>query len=94
MSFREYLAYHGPNHGTNARKVISEVYAFFVLSLGRKVDTRRMSHPDINSCLQILPRENWFQYVCRVYAIAINYPCISTLVQAKLIPVFKVDYPT
>ena len=24
-------------------------------------------------------RENWFQYVRRVYATAINFPCISTL---------------
>ena len=33
----------------------------------------------IYSCLQIPPRENWFQYVRRVYATAINFPCISTL---------------
>ena len=108
--------------GTNAREVISEVYAFFVLqSLGGKVHTRRMSKPDmesiftkiiyeifwseetimwifkiiktkgfypprilnkhwcIYSCLHIPPRENWFQYVRRVYATAINFPCISTL---------------
>ena len=25
------------------------------------------------------PRENWFQYVRRVYATTINFPCISTL---------------
>ncbi len=40
------------SQGTNARKVISEVYAFLycsVLSLGGKVDTRRMSQPDIES---------------------------------------------
>jgi len=24
-------------------------------------------------------RENWFQYVRRVYATAINFPCITTL---------------
>ena len=39
------------NEGTNARKVISaisEVYTFFVLSLGGKVNTRRMS-PDMES---------------------------------------------
>ena len=29
--------------------------------------------------LQILPRENWFQYVRRIYATAINFPCIITL---------------
>ena len=28
------------------------------------------------SCLQIPPREYWFQYVSRVYATAINIPCI------------------
>ena len=49
MSLREYCANHGPNHGTNVRKVISEVYAFFVLSLGGKVDTRRMSQPEMES---------------------------------------------
>ena len=38
--------------GTNTMKVISEVYAFLycrVLSLGGKVNTRRMSQPDIES---------------------------------------------
>ena len=38
--------------GTNARKVISEVYAFLycsVLSLSGKVNTRRMSQPDMES---------------------------------------------
>ena len=40
------------DQGTNARKVISEVYAFFycsVLSLGVKVNSRWLSHPDIES---------------------------------------------
>ena len=37
------------------------------------------------SCLQIPPRENWFQYVRRVYATAINYPCISTLSKTRLV---------
>jgi len=32
-----------------------------------------------SSCLQIPPRENWFQYVRRVYATAIYFPCIITL---------------
>ena len=36
-------------------------------------------HWCIYSCLQIPPRENWFQYVRRVYATAINFPCIITL---------------
>ena len=31
------------------------------------------------SCLQIPHRENWFLYVRRVYAAAINFPCIITL---------------
>ena len=81
-----------------------------VLSIGGKVNTRRMSKSDmgsifyikkpmkysghrkllvnyllyeywcIYSCLQISPRENWFQYVRRVYTTAINFPCIITLV--------------
>jgi len=37
-------------------------------------------HWCIYSCLQIPPRENWFQYVRRVYATAINFPCIIILV--------------
>ena len=37
-------------------------------------------HWCIYSCLHIPPRENWFQYVRRVYATAINCPCISTSV--------------
>ena len=36
-------------------------------------------HWCIYSCLQIPPKENWFQYVSRVYATAIIFPCISTL---------------
>ena len=36
-------------------------------------------HWCIYSCLQIPPRENWFQYVRRVYATVINFPCIITL---------------
>ena len=103
--------------GYNARKVISVVYASFVL----QCNTGRMSQPDmesifqiknqwnilviwnyyvnyqnfqnlmrltprilnehwcIYSCLQIPPRENWFQYVRRVYTTEINFPCIITL---------------
>ena len=34
---------------------------------------------DIYSCLQLSPRENWFQYVRREYATAINFPYIITL---------------
>ena len=40
------------------------------------------------SCLQIPPRENWFQYVLRVYAIAINFPCITFLLYSICITVF------
>ena len=36
-------------------------------------------HWCIYSCLQIPPRENLFQYVRRVYATAINFPCITSL---------------
>ena len=36
-------------------------------------------HWCIYSCLQIPLRENWLQYVRRVYATAINFPCIITL---------------
>ena len=32
------------------------------------------------SCLQIPSRENWLQYVLRVYATAINFPYIRTLI--------------
>ena len=38
-------------------------------------------HRCIYSCLQIPPRENWFQYVRREYATSINFPCISTLLE-------------
>ena len=53
----------------------------------------------IYSCLQIPPRENWFQYVRRVYATAINFPCINTLIvifwtnieiqRIKIVTIFK-----
>ena len=92
-----------------------------VLSFGGKVNTRRMSQPEIESiftkiiheifwkllcefsklsklnarilnehwyiysCLQIPPRENWFQYEFKVYATAINFPCISTLVNTTIL---------
>ena len=41
-------------------------------------------HWYIYSCLRIPPRENWFQYVRRVYATAINFPCIITLGQERI----------
>ena len=34
--------------------------------------------------LRIPPRENWFQYVRRVYATAINFPCITFLILRKI----------
>ena len=37
-------------------------------------------HWCIYSCLQIPPKENWFQYVRRVYTTAINIPCIAPLI--------------
>ena len=37
-------------------------------------------HWCIYSCLKIPPRDNWFQYMRRVYATEINFPCIITLV--------------
>ena len=55
------------NKGCNARKVISEVYTSFVLQC------------TVYACLQIPPKENWFQYERRVYATEINFPCIITL---------------
>ena len=48
-------------------------------------------HWCIYSCLQIPPRENWFQYVRRVYATAINFPCISTLLPNKFCRINKVS---
>ena len=39
--------------GYNARKVILEVYASFVLSLGDNVNTKRMSKPDMGSIFHI-----------------------------------------
>ena len=35
------------------------------------------------SWLQVPPRENWFQYVPRVYATVINFPCILISYKAK-----------
>ena len=50
-----------------------------VLSPGGNVNTRRMSQPDMGSIFH-----NMFQYVRRVYATAINFPCILTLILAEL----------
>ena len=47
-------------------------------SFGTDTHTWRF-RPLIYSCLQIPPRENWFQYVRRVYETAINFPYITAL---------------
>ena len=52
-------------------------YNYQNIMLLTSLDTKRTLC--IYSCLQIPPRENWFQYVSRVYATAINFPCIATL---------------
>ena len=38
-----------------------------------------MSGCDIRLVFTLPPRENWFQYVRRVYETAINFPYITTL---------------
>ena len=43
----------------------------------------------IYSCLQIPPKENWFQYVHRVYTTAINFPCITFLIDPILLFIFQ-----
>ena len=48
-------------------------------------DTKR-TYWDIYSCLQIPPRVNWFPYIRRVYAAAINVPCITFLGQLLFSP--------
>ena len=57
------------------RKLLCELSNFLNSMLLSSSDTKRTL---IHSCLQIPPRENWFQYVRRVYATAINFPCIIT----------------
>ena len=48
----------------------------------------------IYSCLQTPPRENWFQYVSREYATAINFPCFITLIYLNFnIPINHVLFP-
>ena len=41
-------------------------------------------HWCIYYCLQIPPRENWFQYVHRVYTTAIDFPCITPLIRINI----------
>ena len=55
------------------RKLLFELSKFNALNhLGYWTNT------DAYFCLQIPPRENWFQYVHWVYTTAINFPCIIT----------------
>ena len=44
---------------------------------------RKLMHLFLFTTKQIPPRENWFQYVRRVYATAINFPCITFLSTIK-----------
>ena len=46
-------------------------------------------HWCIYSFLQIPPRENWFQYVRKVCATAVNFPCSIPLIQNSLL-IFKI----
>ena len=52
-------------------KLLCESSKFNTLILHKVLN----KHWSIYSCLQIPPRENWFQYIRRVYATAINFPC-------------------
>ena len=58
------------------RKLLCELSKLSNLMLLTSSDTERAR---IYSCLQIRPKENWFQYVRRVYTTAINFPCITPL---------------
>ena len=58
------------------RKLLCELSKLSKLMLLTSSDTRRTLI--IYSCLQIPPKENWFQYARRVYTTAINFPCIIT----------------
>ena len=63
--------FHIKDQYSGNRKLLYELLK--LLMLGYWTNT------DAYSCLQIPPRENWFQYVRRVYATAINFPCFITL---------------
>ena len=53
---------------------------YFVNYQNFQINARILNeHLCIYSCLQIPPKENWFQYVRRVYTTAINFPCITPL---------------
>ena len=56
-------------------------------------------HWCIYSCLQIPPRENWFQYVRRVYTTANNFPYITALhisiyLSSMSIPHLSINLPS
>ena len=57
------------------RKLLWELSKLSNLMLLTSSDTKE--HWCIYSCLQISPKENWFQYVRRVYTTAIHFPCIT-----------------
>ena len=64
----------------------TDVEAWHGIHLSHKKSLKYSGHtPILNehwciySCLQLPPKENWYQYVRRVYATAIKFPCITTL---------------
>ena len=77
-------------HIKKSMKLLCELSNYQNLMLLTSSDTEQTSI----SCLQIPPKENWFQYVRRVYATAINFPCITPLgwkmLTASLLLRFKV----
>ena len=77
-------AWHGIHfHKNNQWNVLVKGTIVWIIKIKYFVPPRILDeHWCIYSCLQIPPRENWFQYLRRVYTTAINFPCISTLVTA------------
>ena len=67
-----------------ARKVISEVYASFVLSLGGNVNTRRMSKPDMGSIFYIFNQWN-IQVIGNYYVNYQNYQNLMLLTSSDTI---------
>ena len=62
----------------NLRNILVIVWIFKIIKI-KCLTTSDTKHRCIYSCLQSPPSKNWFQYVSRVYATVINFPC-STLV--------------
>ena len=58
------------------RKLLCELSKLLNLMLLTSSNSKRTL---MHSCLQIPPKENWCQYVRRVYTTAINFPCITPL---------------